>query len=167
MGSRQIVLVSTAGISVLNAGIFWREAKPKRLFSQCIQLGLATEFCSNKIPRNRLGMISVHPRKKLLIPRHSEVYGRVNGTEQNDTKKISFTKNPAPANRGDSMYSVFVRDMLQKGILSVCIYLSIFAVLHPYSIIIEPWLKSANFQKIIKIIAFYCRDLYQQIVRQN
>ncbi len=36
MGSRQIVLVSTAGISVLNAGILWREAKTKRLFSQCI-----------------------------------------------------------------------------------------------------------------------------------
>jgi hypothetical protein len=35
MGSRQIVLVSTAGISVLNAGIFWQEAKTKRLFSQC------------------------------------------------------------------------------------------------------------------------------------
>jgi hypothetical protein len=35
MGSRQIVLVSTAGISVLNVGIFWREAKTKRLFSQC------------------------------------------------------------------------------------------------------------------------------------
>jgi hypothetical protein len=38
MGSRQIVLVSTAGISVLNAGIFWREAKTKRLFSQCSRL---------------------------------------------------------------------------------------------------------------------------------
>jgi hypothetical protein len=35
MGSRQIVLVYTAGISVLDAGIFWREAKTKRLFSQC------------------------------------------------------------------------------------------------------------------------------------
>jgi hypothetical protein len=35
MGSMQIVLVYTAGISVLNAGIFWREAKTKRLFSQC------------------------------------------------------------------------------------------------------------------------------------
>ncbi len=35
MGSRQIVLVSTAGISVRNTGIFWREAKTKRLFSQC------------------------------------------------------------------------------------------------------------------------------------
>jgi hypothetical protein len=33
MGSRQIVLVSTAGFSVLNTGIFWREAKTKRLFS--------------------------------------------------------------------------------------------------------------------------------------
>ncbi len=38
MGSRQIVLVSTAGISVHNAGIFWREAKTKRLFSQCREL---------------------------------------------------------------------------------------------------------------------------------
>jgi hypothetical protein len=37
MGSRQIVLVSTAGISVLYAGIFWREAKTKRLFSQCTE----------------------------------------------------------------------------------------------------------------------------------
>ncbi len=36
MGSRQIVLVSTTGFSVLNTGIFWREAKTKRLFSQCM-----------------------------------------------------------------------------------------------------------------------------------
>ncbi len=35
MGSRQIVLVSTAGFSVLNTGIFWQDAKTKRLFSQC------------------------------------------------------------------------------------------------------------------------------------
>jgi hypothetical protein len=35
LGSRQIVLVSTAGFSVLNTEIFWREAKAKRLFSQC------------------------------------------------------------------------------------------------------------------------------------
>jgi len=42
MGSRQIVLVSTAGICVHNAGIFWREAKTKRLFSQCNTGGLYT-----------------------------------------------------------------------------------------------------------------------------
>jgi hypothetical protein len=30
-----IVLVLTAGFSFLNTGIFWREAKTKRLFSQC------------------------------------------------------------------------------------------------------------------------------------
>jgi hypothetical protein len=35
MGSRQIVLVSTAGFSVLKAGIFWQEAKTKRPFPQC------------------------------------------------------------------------------------------------------------------------------------
>ncbi len=37
MGDRQIFLVSTTGFSVLNTGIFWREAKTKRLFSQCVR----------------------------------------------------------------------------------------------------------------------------------
>jgi hypothetical protein len=37
MGSRQIVMVSAAGFSVLNTGIFWREAKTKKLFSQCVE----------------------------------------------------------------------------------------------------------------------------------
>jgi hypothetical protein len=32
MGNRQIVLVSTAGFSVLKTGIFWREAKQKGFF---------------------------------------------------------------------------------------------------------------------------------------
>jgi hypothetical protein len=41
------------------------------------KLGLATKFRSEKIPRNRLRTASVIPRKKVLIPRHSEVYGRV------------------------------------------------------------------------------------------
>jgi hypothetical protein len=41
-GSRQIVPVSTAGFSVLNTGIFWREAKTKRLFSQCTETGTGT-----------------------------------------------------------------------------------------------------------------------------
>ncbi len=51
MGSRQIVLVSTAGFSVLNTGIFWREAKTKRLFSQC---GIISKFsCWNVFPKNR------------------------------------------------------------------------------------------------------------------
>ncbi len=36
------------------------------------KIGLATEFCYEKIPRNRLGMVSVIPRKKALSPRHSE-----------------------------------------------------------------------------------------------
>jgi hypothetical protein len=36
MGTRKIVLVLTAGFSFLNTGIFWREAKTKRLFSQCV-----------------------------------------------------------------------------------------------------------------------------------
>jgi hypothetical protein len=39
-------------------------------------VGLGTEYRSEKIPRNRLGMVSVIPRKKVLIPRHSEFRGR-------------------------------------------------------------------------------------------
>jgi hypothetical protein len=36
------------------------------------------EFRSEKIPRNRLETVSVIPRKKVLIPRHSEFRGRAN-----------------------------------------------------------------------------------------
>jgi hypothetical protein len=60
MGSRQIVLVPTAGISVLNAGIFWRKAKTKRLFSQCVFINvyatsseavpLICKYCSLVVP---------------------------------------------------------------------------------------------------------------------
>jgi hypothetical protein len=56
---------------------------------------------SEKIQRNRLRTVSVIPQKKGLISRNSEVYGRGSisklGTEGNSMKKISFTKNPAPA----------------------------------------------------------------------
>ncbi len=58
-------------------------------------LGLGTEFRSEKIPRNRLGTISVIPRKKALIPRHSEFRGRANSEARNGTnsaEKTSFTK---------------------------------------------------------------------------
>ncbi len=44
----------------------------------------------------------------MLILRHSKVYGRVYSEARNGRKwreKISFTKNPAPANRIDSMFS--------------------------------------------------------------
>jgi hypothetical protein len=49
-------------------------------------LGLAAEFRSEKISRNRLGTASVIPRKKVLIPRHSEVYGRVYSEAQKGRK---------------------------------------------------------------------------------
>ncbi len=63
-----------------------------------------------KIPLNRLGTASVIPRKKLLIPRHSEVYGRVYSEARNVRKwheKISFTKNLSPANRDDELTACF------------------------------------------------------------
>jgi hypothetical protein len=59
------------------------------------QLGLATEFRSEKIPRNRLGQVSVILWKKVFIPRHSKVHGKSIpklGTERNCAEKISSTK---------------------------------------------------------------------------
>jgi hypothetical protein len=52
MGSSQIVLVSTAGISVLNAGIFWREAKKKGFFHSVVAI-------SNQV-NSRLSMPSTN-----------------------------------------------------------------------------------------------------------
>ncbi len=67
-------------------------------------LGLATEFRSEKIPRNRLGMDSVIPRKKMLISRafrglRKSLFPEArNGTELR-RKKISFTKQPKSLNK--------------------------------------------------------------------
>jgi hypothetical protein len=71
-------------------------------------VGLATEFHSGKIPRDSLGTFSVIPQKKVLILRHSKVNRRVNSEALNGTElngKISFTKNPAPAYRTESVLS--------------------------------------------------------------
>ncbi len=50
-------------------------------------IGLGTVFRSEKIPRNRLGTVSVIPRKKALIPRHSEFRGIANSEVRNGTKR--------------------------------------------------------------------------------
>jgi hypothetical protein len=52
-----------------------------------LRLGLGTEFRSGKIPRNRLGTVSVIPRKKVLIPRHSEFRGRASSEARNETER--------------------------------------------------------------------------------
>jgi hypothetical protein len=49
-------------------------------------LGLGTEFRSEKIPRNRLGTVSVIQRKKVFIPRHSEFRGTANSEARNGTE---------------------------------------------------------------------------------
>jgi hypothetical protein len=51
----------------------------------CLELG--TEFRSEKIPQNRLGTVSAIPRKKVLIPRHSEFCGRANSEARNGTER--------------------------------------------------------------------------------
>ncbi len=60
-------------------------------------IGFWTVFRSEKIQRIRLRTVFIIPRKKALIPRHSEFSGRANskarnGKEWNSAKKISFTK---------------------------------------------------------------------------
>ena len=60
---------------------YWTVRRPVSLV-----LGLATEFRSEKIPRNRHGTASVIPRNKMLIPRHSEVYGKVYSEARNGRK---------------------------------------------------------------------------------
>ncbi len=65
-------------------------------FLVVVWLGLGTEFRSEKIPRKRLGTVSVIPRKKVLIPRYSEFRGRANsevrsGTEWSEKMKFYGT----------------------------------------------------------------------------
>jgi hypothetical protein len=63
-------------------------------------LGLGTEFRSEKIPRNRLGTISVIPRKKVIIPRYSEFRGRANSEARNGTERSGIPrKNEVLRNR--------------------------------------------------------------------
>ncbi len=63
---------------------------PLRLGPQLI--GLGTEFRSEKIPRNRLGTVSVIPRKKVLIPRYSEFRGRANSEAGNGTEQSGIPR---------------------------------------------------------------------------
>ncbi len=98
------------------------------------QLGLAAEFHSEKIPRNRLGTASIIPRKKALIPRHSEVHGRVYSEAQHGRKwheKISCTKILLqqteltacfPPRHSSDGVLVFFRRMVRNRIPSVCLY---------------------------------------------
>jgi hypothetical protein len=84
---------------------------------------MATEFCSEKISRNRLGMVSIIPRKKVLIPRHSKVYGRANSEARNGRKwqeKNKFYKKSCSSKQ--NWQHVLVRDMLRNGIPRVCFY---------------------------------------------
>jgi hypothetical protein len=55
-----------------------------------MEIGLGTEFRSEKIPRNKLGMASVIPRKKVLISRHSEFRGRANAEARNGTERTEI-----------------------------------------------------------------------------
>ncbi len=84
-------------------------------------LCLAAKFCSEKIPWNRLGMVSVIPQKKVLrgIPRFTEESIPKLGTKQNDTKKICLKKS-SPCKQ--NLQRVFIRDMLRNKILRVCYY---------------------------------------------
>ncbi len=98
---------------------------------------MVTEFLPEKFLRNRLGTASVIPRKKVLIPRHSEVYGRVysearNGRkwhEKNLFKKILLQQTELTAcfrlrhaSEHNSLSCCLFRGMLQSRIPSVCLH---------------------------------------------
>ncbi len=76
-----------------------------------------------KSPRNRLGTASVIPRKTVLIPRHSEIYGRGYSEARNGKKqheKFFFIKKSCSSKQ--NLQHVFVRDMLRNGIPSCCLF---------------------------------------------
>ncbi len=106
-------------------------------------IGLVKEFRSEKIPRNRLGTVSIIPRnrlgrvsiiprKKVLIPRHSEFRGRSssevrNRMERNSAKKWSFTEPAQPLwslwrPLHSTLRSFLFRGMVHNGIPGVCFH---------------------------------------------
>ncbi len=97
-----------------------------------LYIGLGTEFSSEKISRNRLGMVSVIPRKKVLIPGHSEFRGRANfearnGTERNSAKNWSFTElAQLLCSLWRPLHSTLIiflfHGMVRNGIPRVCFY---------------------------------------------
>ncbi len=77
-------------------------------FFTAAELGLGTEFRYEKIPRNRLGMVSVIPRKKVLLPRHSEFRGRANSEARNGTERSGIPrKNEVLRNRPNTEQNDF------------------------------------------------------------
>ncbi len=65
----------------------WYHSRADLVWPDSPFLGLGTEFRSEKLPRNRLGTVSVIPRKKAVIPRHSEFRGRANSEARNGTER--------------------------------------------------------------------------------
>jgi hypothetical protein len=112
--------------TIIFVGILLRwEQDPDLKLSVRIQgygLGLATELCFEKIPQNRLGMVFVIPRKKVLIPRHSGVYGRVSSEAQNYMIKLVLKKILLQQTELRTCFRVWVCEMLRKGIPRVCFY---------------------------------------------
>ncbi len=74
-----------------NNGLLFPQLRRSRLHSNRVGNGISFR----KIPRNRLGTISVIPRKKVLIPKHSEFRGRANSEARNGTEfreKMKFNR---------------------------------------------------------------------------
>ncbi len=73
-----------------------------------VGVGLGTEFRSEKIPRNRLGTVSVIP--KVIIPRHSDFRGKANSEARNGTEfrgKNKFYKTARLTQHNDFSKVVF------------------------------------------------------------
>ncbi len=74
--------------------------------SACIDR-VGNEFRSEKIPRNRLGTISVIPRKKVLIPRHAEFRGRANSEARNGTERNGIPRENEVLRNSHGLYDYF------------------------------------------------------------
>jgi hypothetical protein len=74
---------------------------------------------SATIPRNRVGKVSVIPRKKVLISRFTKESIPKLGMEWNYMKKICFTKNPAPVNKIESATARIPPDQTKCSVYSV------------------------------------------------
>ncbi len=83
---------------------------------------LGSGISLEKIPQNRLRTTSVIPRKKVLIPRHTEVYGRIYSEARNRRKwheKNLFYKKSCSSKQ--NWQQVFIWEMLWNRIQSCCL----------------------------------------------
>ncbi len=85
-------------------------------------IGLGTEFRSEKIPRNKLGTVSVIPRKKVLNPSSAEEPIPKLGTEWNEIPRTCTASMITLTALHSTLSSYLFRGMVRNGIPRICFY---------------------------------------------